>query len=70
MRNARVYLTIGITRIFPPSIVSVHGCLCDPRYIALRPGDGLRGPLVIYDPDDPHQDLYDIDDGLYLCFHI
>ncbi|EEB94858.1 hypothetical protein MPER_06264, partial [Moniliophthora perniciosa FA553] len=24
--------------------------------------DGLRGPLVIYDPQDPHQDLYDIDD--------
>jgi iron transport multicopper oxidase len=25
--------------------------------------DGLRGALVIYDPDDPHSDLYDIDDG-------
>ncbi|KAF9262297.1 laccase [Marasmius fiardii PR-910] len=25
--------------------------------------DGLRGPLVIYDPDDPHSSLYDIDDG-------
>ncbi|KAG2022525.1 laccase 5 [Coprinopsis cinerea AmutBmut pab1-1] len=24
--------------------------------------DGLRGPLVIYDPEDPHQDLYDVDD--------
>ncbi|KAG1764139.1 laccase [Suillus occidentalis] len=24
--------------------------------------DGLRGPLVIYDPDDPHQGLYDVDD--------
>ncbi|KAH9074385.1 laccase [Lactarius deliciosus] len=24
--------------------------------------DGLRGPLVIYDPDDPHRDLYDVDD--------
>ncbi|KAH8104296.1 laccase [Phellopilus nigrolimitatus] len=24
--------------------------------------DGLRGPLVIYDPEDPHKDLYDIDD--------
>ncbi|KAH9963707.1 Cupredoxin [Lactifluus volemus] len=23
--------------------------------------DGLRGPLVIYDPDDPHRSLYDID---------
>ncbi|KAG1877372.1 laccase [Suillus subluteus] len=25
-------------------------------------GDGLRGPIVIYDPDDPHKDLYDVDD--------
>ncbi|KAK7438178.1 hypothetical protein VKT23_018108 [Stygiomarasmius scandens] len=24
--------------------------------------DGLRGALIIYDPDDPQQDLYDIDD--------
>ncbi|KAM5541431.1 hypothetical protein V8D89_004985 [Ganoderma adspersum] len=24
--------------------------------------DGLRGPLVIYDKDDPHKDLYDVDD--------
>ncbi|KAF8521720.1 laccase [Hysterangium stoloniferum] len=25
--------------------------------------DGLRGPLVIYDPDDPHKGLYDVDDA-------
>jgi FtsP/CotA-like multicopper oxidase with cupredoxin domain len=24
--------------------------------------DGLRGPLIIYDPDDPHAHLYDVDD--------
>nr|ACR24358.1 laccase [Polyporus grammocephalus] len=24
--------------------------------------DGLRGPLVIYDPHDPHKKLYDVDD--------
>ena len=40
--------------------------------------DGVRGPLVIYDPDDPLADMYDVDDGefpsiscpyrlLYLC---
>ncbi|EMD37153.1 laccase [Gelatoporia subvermispora B] len=23
--------------------------------------DGLRGPLVVYDPHDPHKDLYDVD---------
>ena len=25
--------------------------------------DGLRGALVIYDPNDPHRRLYDIDNG-------
>ncbi|KAF7357251.1 Multicopper oxidase/laccase [Mycena sanguinolenta] len=25
--------------------------------------DGVRGPLVIYDPEDPHKHLYDIDDA-------
>lgn len=25
--------------------------------------DGLRGPLVVYDPQDPHRSLYDIDDA-------
>ena len=25
--------------------------------------DGLRGPLVIYDPNDPYRQLYDVDDG-------
>ncbi|KAJ7455652.1 laccase [Mycena galericulata] len=24
--------------------------------------DGLRGALVVYDPEDPHADLYDVDD--------
>jgi iron transport multicopper oxidase len=25
--------------------------------------DGLRGPIVVYDPNDPHMSLYDVDDG-------
>lgn len=25
--------------------------------------DGLRGALVVYDPEDPHLGLYDVDDG-------
>ncbi|KAG9224366.1 hypothetical protein CCMSSC00406_0007860 [Pleurotus cornucopiae] len=24
--------------------------------------DGLRGPFIVYDPEDPHKDLYDVDD--------
>ena len=26
--------------------------------------DGLRGALVIRDPEDPHASLYDVDDGM------
>ncbi|KAF8988654.1 Cupredoxin [Cyathus striatus] len=25
--------------------------------------DGLRGPIVVYDPQDPYRHLYDVDDG-------
>ena len=25
--------------------------------------DGLRGALIIYDPNDPHKSLYDVDDS-------
>ncbi|KAH8827883.1 laccase 2 [Flagelloscypha sp. PMI_526] len=31
-------------------------------HIGLQYCDGLRGPFVIYDRDDPHRSLYDIDD--------
>lgn len=30
--------------------------------LSVQYSDGLRGPLIIYDPDDPQQDLYDVDD--------
>jgi iron transport multicopper oxidase len=30
--------------------------------------DGLRGPLVVYDPDDPHKGLYDVDDASTVVF--
>ena len=26
--------------------------------------DGLRGPLVVYDPEDPLKLYYDVDDGM------
>ncbi|EUC56627.1 oxidorectuctase, putative [Rhizoctonia solani AG-3 Rhs1AP] len=31
-------------------------------HLASQYVDGLRGPLVIYDPNDPHKALYDVDD--------
>ncbi|KAI3606344.1 laccase [Moniliophthora roreri] len=33
-----------------------------PDQAATQYCDGLRGPLVIYDPNDPHASLYDVDD--------
>jgi|ERR1700691_4857260 iron transport multicopper oxidase len=32
-------------------------------HVSTQYGDGLRGPLVVYDPQDPHASLYDVDDG-------
>ncbi|KAJ1302810.1 hypothetical protein OPQ81_003116 [Rhizoctonia solani] len=32
-------------------------------HLASQYVDGLRGPLVIYDPNDPHKALYDVDDA-------
>nr|AMJ39540.1 laccase 3 [Coriolopsis trogii] len=31
-------------------------------HFGLQYCDGLRGPLVVYDPHDPHKHLYDVDD--------
>ena len=38
-------------------------CLALTTSAATQYCDGLRGPLVVYDPNDPHRHLYDIDDG-------
>ncbi|KAF7979529.1 hypothetical protein HWV62_42112 [Athelia sp. TMB] len=32
-------------------------------HLAAQYCDGLRGPLVVYDPQDPHLSLYDVDDA-------
>ncbi|KAH8102709.1 laccase [Cristinia sonorae] len=31
-------------------------------HLATQSCDGLRGPLIVYDPNDPHADMYDVDD--------
>jgi iron transport multicopper oxidase len=30
--------------------------------------DGLRGPLVVYDKNDPYKSLFDVDDGIFRFF--
>ena len=32
--------------------------------------DGLRGPIVVYDPNDPQRHLYDVDNGEHLSIGI
>jgi iron transport multicopper oxidase len=32
--------------------------------------DGLRGPIVIYDPNDPYRWMYDVDDSTFLIIFI
>ncbi|KAJ7689291.1 laccase 2 precursor [Mycena rosella] len=32
-------------------------------HLSMQYCDGLRGPLIIYDPQDPHKYLYDVDDS-------
>ncbi|KAJ7248476.1 laccase 3 [Mycena rebaudengoi] len=32
-------------------------------HLSMQYCDGLRGPLIIYDPKDPHKPLYDVDDA-------
>lgn len=34
-------------------------------HLATQYCDGLRGPLVVYDPEDPYASDYDVDDGSY-----
>ena len=50
----------------------INGALLNPNvtgtfwyhsHLSTQYCDGLRGALVLYDPDDPHKDLFDVDDG-------
>ncbi|KAF7300190.1 Laccase 2 [Mycena kentingensis (nom. inval.)] len=36
--------------------------------LGMQYADGLRGPLIIYDPDDPQKDMYDFDDEETIWF--
>ncbi|KAG6872384.1 hypothetical protein C0995_010136 [Termitomyces sp. Mi166 len=43
---------------FPGPLITGDKCII----LATQYCDGLRGVFVIYDPDDPYKDLYDVDD--------
>lgn len=54
----------GITRIFVSFTVFVsRNTMTNKIHSATQYCDGLRGPMVVYDPQDPHGHLYSVDDG-------
>ncbi|KAF9459163.1 multicopper redoxase [Collybia nuda] len=48
--------------VYDFSTVKQSGTYWYHSHLSTQYCDGLRGALVIYDPDDPHKDLYDVDD--------
>ena len=42
----------------PSSPMTEHPTLMQPFWKATQYCDGLRGPLVVYDPEDPYQDMW------------
>jgi hypothetical protein len=59
VRQGRTGITAITVSILPPSHARhVLKTTSDTQYC-----DGLRGPIVIYDPNDPQASLYDVDDG-------
>ncbi|KAG1769719.1 laccase 1 [Suillus placidus] len=56
----------GVTFVTQCPIAPCHSFLYDFNACdQVQYCDGLRGPLIICDPDDPYRSLYDIDDGEY-----
>ena len=62
----------GITRIYVSPHYLISKNFANNWYQATQYCDGLRGAIVIYDPDDPHSALYDADDGelILLLFNL
>ncbi|KAI0923673.1 laccase [Taiwanofungus camphoratus] len=55
-------ITTGNSFLYDFKVPDQAGTFWYHSHLALQYCDGLRGPLVIYDPEDPHADLYDVDD--------
>ncbi|OCH90801.1 phenoloxidase [Obba rivulosa] len=55
-------ITSGDAFLYEFSAVDHAGTFWYHSHLSTQYCDGLRGPLVVYDPDDPHKHLYDVDD--------
>lgn len=51
-----------LTKISP---IQYTGTFWYHSHLSTQYCDGLRGALVVYDSEDPHAVLYDVDDGKY-----
>ncbi len=57
------YILLALRDIEQLTLMSSQGTYWYHSHFKAQYCDGLRGPLVIYDPYDPHLALYDVDDG-------
>ena len=62
-------ITTGNSFLYEFSASDQTGTFWYHSHMSTQYCDGLRGALIIYDPDDPHASLYDVDDsGCYLSY--
>ncbi|KIY74418.1 multicopper oxidase [Cylindrobasidium torrendii FP15055 ss-10] len=52
----------GNSFLYDFSVPNQAGTFWYHSHLSTQYCDGLRGPLVVYDPSDPHSSLYDVDD--------
>ena len=62
----RLVSTTGYRSLARADPVNPLGTFWYHSHLSTQYCDGLRGPFVVYDPNDPHLSLYDVDDGLYI----
>nr|AFI41890.1 laccase 3 [Steccherinum murashkinskyi] len=55
-------ITTGHSFLYNFDVPDQAGTYWYHSHLATQYCDGLRGPLVVYDPNDVHQQLYDVDD--------
>ena len=60
--SRQVFLIVMASKI-PTYDTCTAGTFWYHSHIMTQYCDGLRGVLVVYDPQDPHAHLYDVDDG-------
>ena len=58
-------ISVGNSFLYDFTATDQAGTFWYHSHLSTQYCDGLRGAMVVYDPDDPHASLYDVDDGEY-----